>query len=150
MSASFDGDLIRPLGLVTLYFAYAEAELEELLEVLSHPEPLDESQRQWPVGRKLAHAQTLVERLGTHELADLTTTLGEARALFEKRNSLVHSCIFAGGRVVSSRGVPDQHVTPSQLTELAESIFSWKERIYMHRRRHLHPVLAAPREASGT
>jgi hypothetical protein len=139
-----DGDLIRPLGLVTLYFAYAEAELEELLETLSCPEPLDDSMLQWPVGRKLAHAQSLVERLGADELADLTTTLGEARALFEKRNSLVHGSIFAGGRVVSTRrGVPDQRVTPNQLTELAESIFSWKERIYMHRHRHLNPILAA-------
>ncbi|SRR6266480_5364810 len=150
MSASFDGDLIRPLGLVTLYFAYAEAELDELLDALSCHEPFDESERQWPVGRKLTHAQSLVEHLGAPELAGLATALGEARALIERRNSLVHSSIFAGGRVVATRrGVPERRVTPNQLTELAESIFSWKERMHMHRHRDLGPILIALGKAGG-
>src|SRR5262245_30524349 len=130
MNASFDGDLVRPIGLITVYFAYAEAELEELLEALSQFEPLDESQRLGPVGQKLALAQTLVKRLCADELAGLTTTLDEARALFDRRNLLVHSCIFSGGRVVSTRrAVPEQRVTVNELTELAQAIFSWKERL---------------------
>lgn len=35
MNGAFEGDLIRPLGLVTLYCGYAEGELDELLRVLS-------------------------------------------------------------------------------------------------------------------
>jgi len=41
--ATFEEDIIRPLGLLTFYFAYAEGELDELLEVLSVREPFDET-----------------------------------------------------------------------------------------------------------
>jgi hypothetical protein len=34
MVGAFEGDLIRPLGLVTLYAAYAEGEIDELLGAL--------------------------------------------------------------------------------------------------------------------
>lgn len=35
MSSYFEGDLIRPLGLVTLYFGYAEAQVNTLIEMLN-------------------------------------------------------------------------------------------------------------------
>lgn len=146
MSDIFEGDLIRPLGLVTLYFAYAEGELDELLEALVVPEPFDDVKRQWPVGRKLSYAQELVVKLRAQELAALSATLDEARALFERRNTIVHSRIFAGGRVVSNRrSVPETRVTPNELTELAELIFACKERIHMHRCKYLQPLLAPSR-----
>ena len=34
MNVSFEGDLIRPFGLVTLYFGYAEFEVDALLDAL--------------------------------------------------------------------------------------------------------------------
>lgn len=34
MNVSFEGDLIRPLGLVTLYFGYAEFEVDALFDAL--------------------------------------------------------------------------------------------------------------------
>jgi hypothetical protein len=34
VNVSFEGDLIRPLGLVTLYFGYAEFEVDALLDAL--------------------------------------------------------------------------------------------------------------------
>ena len=130
MDAPLVGDLIRPLGLVTLNFAYAEAELELLADLLAD-EPLQESGAQWSVCRKLAHAQSLIERLNAPELTGLASTLSKGRVLLERRNALVHGSILAGGRVRSShRGVPKQRVTPEQLTELAKSIFTWKEHIH--------------------
>ena len=100
MNALFEGDLIRPLGLVTLNFAYAEAELDELLADLLGYKPLQESHVQWPVGQKLAQAQFLVELLNAPGLSELASTLTKGRALVERRNALVHGSIFAGGRVL--------------------------------------------------
>jgi hypothetical protein len=141
-----EGDLIRPLGLVTLYAAYAEGEVDELLEVLLGKEPFDEEKRQWPVGRKLVYAQRLVRRLKSQSLAGLSAALTEARELFEKRNALVHGRIYAGGRLVSNRiDVPTKSVSPEELVDLAERIFTCKEHINVHRCRSLLPLLAASR-----
>jgi hypothetical protein len=38
MNVSLEGDLIRPLGLVTLYFGYAEFEVDALLGAWAHVE----------------------------------------------------------------------------------------------------------------
>ena len=144
MSGAYEGDLIRPLGLVTLYAAYAEGELDELLDTLPGKELFDEKKRQWPVGRKLVYAQRLVRRLKSPSLAGLSAALTEARELFEKRNALVHGRIYAGGRLVSNRlDVPNQQVSPEELVDLAERIFSCKEHINVHRCRSLLPFLAA-------
>ena len=144
MSGAFEGDLIRPLGLVTLYAAYAEGEIDELLDALPAREPFDETKRQWPVGRKLAYAQRLVGQLKAESVAGLIATLKEARVLFERRNALVHGRIYGEGRLVSNRpNVPNKRVSPEELVELAERIFSCKEHINMHRQRHLLPLLAA-------
>jgi hypothetical protein len=144
MSASdtFEGDLIRPLGLVTLYFAYAEGELDALLETLSEREPFDDAKRQWPVGRKLGHARQLLRSLGAPELSDLDDCLDEARQLFDRRNTIVHARMFAGGRLESNRRDAPTHVTPVELTELAQLIFSCKERISVNHGKYLKPLLA--------
>ena len=148
MTGAFEGDLIRPLGLVTLNFAYAEGEIDELLSVLPAQEPYDDAKRQWPVGRKLGYAQELVQQLNANSLSGLSATLKEAKPLFERRNTLIHSQIFSGGHVVSNRkGAEPQQVSPEELVQLAEQIFSWKEHLNMHRWRHLMPLLAAPDDA---
>ena len=146
VSESFEGDLVRPLGLVTLYFAYAEHELDRLLEDLSPIEPFDESQRSWNVGKKLGQAQRVVRRLGDNRLTGLEETLSEARLLFGRRNTLVHSCILATGRMLATRpGAPTGGTSAQELTSLAESIFNCKERINAHRQRTVAGVVAARR-----
>jgi hypothetical protein len=142
VSESYEGDLIRPLGLVTLYAAYAEGEIDELLSALPSGTPFDAQKRQWPVGQKLSHALKLVRQLKSDRLAGLTSSLKEAQTLFSKRNALVHSQIFAGGRVVSNR--PDatiQKVAPEDLVQLAEQISACKEQLWMHRCRNLIPMI---------
>jgi len=142
VSGAFDGDLIRPLGLVTLYCAYAEGEIDELLVALSSVEIFDDAKRQWTVGQKLTHAEKIVLRLKRQELAGLLNAIADARRLFERRNSLVHGKLYSGGRLVSNRvGVPDQRVTPQELNDFAELVFSCKERLFMHRCKHLIPIL---------
>ena len=85
--------------------------------------------------------------------ASLDALLREARSLFERRNSLVHSCIVAGGRVISSRSeVSEWHTSPDELTALAEQIFTWKEHLSVYRWKKVEPLLQrlTPVEATRT
>jgi len=144
VSTAFEGDLIRPLGLITLYCAYAEGEVDELLLAMSSLEPFDDSRRQWPVGQKLAHAEGLIRRLNRDDqLGALLSAITEARALFERRNSLIHGRLYAGGRLMSNRSsVPESRVTPEELNAFAESVFTCKERLFVHRCRDLQSAIA--------
>jgi hypothetical protein len=150
VSAVFEGDLIRPLGLVTLYFAYAEGELDDFIEMLSVAEPYDDEKRQWSVGRKLGLARRLLDELQSREPTPASALLDEGRSLFEQRNALVHGRIFAGGRLLSNRrGTAERHVTPDELTQLAEQIFAWKERIWAYRWKVVAPHLASVGRIGG-
>jgi hypothetical protein len=129
---------------VTLYFAYAEYELGLLLADLGPLEPFSDERRQWQVGRKLVQAQRLLGNLRSETLDELLGKFVEARSLFERRNMLVHSCIFTGSRVVSSRpGIPEGCTSPGEHDELAEQISSWKEHIHAYRFKKVRPLLAS-------
>ena len=149
MIGAYEGDLIRPLGLVTLYFAYAEGEIDELLSILNTSAP---STLNWPVGQKLSRALELVEALKLPELAALVDTLREAQALANLRNQLVHGRLFAGGRLKSPNPTtPDVFISAEEIAQLAERIFTCKEHLFVHRCRHLLPALSRKGSvASGT
>ncbi|EUJ10567.1 hypothetical protein Meth11DRAFT_1392 [Methylophilaceae bacterium 11] len=149
MSGLYEGDLIRPLGLVTLYFAYAEAEIDMLIDTLPSIDPYDNKKRQWNVGRKLIYAQKLTKQMHSESLIGLNEILNEAKMHFERRNVVIHSCIFAGGRMVSNRkNAPNQQISASELNQLAESIWACKEQINMYRCRHIPPLLAESENAN--
>lgn len=144
MSGTYEGDIIRPLGLVTLYSGYAELEIDSLLESLSGLGQLDDQALRWPVGQKLAKAREIIDSLDSEKLIELRQKLDEAVALFDRRNALVHGVIFASTSVVRSRvSGREQIVTPDALTGLAHEIFSLKEHINAKRQRTLEPILAA-------
>jgi hypothetical protein len=94
VSGALEGDLIRPLGLVTLYFGCAEYELDLFLERLASTGAFDSSWRQRPLGQKLSLVTEAVGSLGAEIQAGLAELLDEARHLVDRRNSLVHSCIL--------------------------------------------------------
>jgi hypothetical protein len=145
VSGAFEGDLIRPLGLVTLHFGYAEYELDLFLERLASTGAFDTTWRQRPLGQKLSLLKEAVGSLGAEIQAGLAELLDEARELVDRRNSLVHSCILAGGRVVSGRhGIEGRRTSPDELTALADRIFTWKERMHVYRWRQVEPLLAQP------
>jgi hypothetical protein len=142
VNVSFEGDLIRPLGLVTLYFGYAEFEIDALLNALeSAGIPVDISST-IPLGRKLAVARDVLSRRQVPEAIQVIAIIDEAKSMIELRNRLVHSSIVAGGRVTpSDKGQPENTVTPDQLVRLADAIFTWKERLSIARQLKLTPVL---------
>ena len=143
MTGAFEGDLVRPLGLVTLFSAYAEGEIDEMLVALCG-EQFDHKIQTWTIGRKLALVQRRVRALKVESLNGLMTVLKDARKLFELRNEIIHGRLYSGGRLVSNRrSVPERLVSPEELTDLAERILSCKEHICMYRQRHLPAVIAA-------
>jgi hypothetical protein len=144
VSDTYEGDIIRPLGLVTLYSGYAELEIDTLLESLSRFSELDDQMGRWPVGQKLAKARKIIDSLASDKLTELVQRLDEAVTLFDRRNALVHSAVFTGTSIVQSRVTGhEQVVTPDALTSLANEIFAVKEQINSNRQKVLEPILAA-------
>lgn len=144
MNYTYEGDIIRPLGHMTLNFGYAEYELNSFLERLAAAGLLPNSWDQRPIGQKLSLLKDAVRTLDATIHPILEALLEEASLLLVQRNSLIHGCILAGGRVVSGRaGVTAQHTSPEQLTLLAERVFAWKERMWIFRWKQVEPLLAS-------
>ena len=142
VNVSFEGDLIRPLGLVTLYFGYAEFEVDALLDALVGIGLAEGTPRNASLGQKLAVVRGVLSRQTIAEAGQLIAIVDEVRPLIELRNTLVHSSIVAGGFVrPSDKTRPDIIVTPEQLTQLAEAIFTWKECLSVARQLQLMPAL---------
>jgi hypothetical protein len=142
VNVSFEGDLIRPLGLVTLYFGYAEFEVDALLDALIGVGLAVDKPRNASLGQKLAVLREVLSRQKMAEAGQVIAIADEVRPLIGLRNTLVHSSIVAGGCVrPSDRARPDIIVTPEQLTQLAEAIFTWKERLSATRQLRLMPAL---------
>ena len=142
MNVSFEGDLILPLGLVTLYFGYAEFEVDALLDALVGVGLAVAIPRIASLGQKLAVVREVLSRRKLAEAGELIAIVDEGRPLIELRNTLVHSSIVAGGRVrPSDKARSDMTVTPEQLTQLADAIFTWKERLSATRQLRLMPAL---------
>ena len=81
-----DGDLVRGLGFVTMYSAWLEEEVDELLRALDPIEQFDDATQRWPISRKLDHAAALVRRLNSAELGELVTAIGSAAELYTLAN----------------------------------------------------------------
>jgi len=142
MSVIIEGDLIRPLGFVTLYFAYAEAELDLLIKDLIRALPNHKYRQNDSVGVKLNLAIKVLRKLPDDSLHDLKEKLKAGRALFERRNTIIHSCIFSGGRMISNRdNVPKEYISDKDLINLSNEIFTWKDLINVNRCKYLIPIL---------
>ena len=142
MNGAFEGDLVRPLGLVTLYFGYAEYELDSFLERLASAELLPSAWAQRPLGQKLAHLTEAIGTLDASVKPRHDELLGQAQELLTRRNSLIHGCLLAGGRVISGKaGVPERRTSVEDLYALAEAISAWKERLWSYRWRQVEPLL---------
>lgn len=139
---TYEGDLIRPLGLVTLYFGYAEYEIDAFLQRLSDAGRLPSSWSQRPIGQKLALLTDALQSAKPEVHAALASLLGEVDGLLDQRNTLIHGCLLAGGTITSGRSnAEEKRTSVEELNALAESIFSWKERLSVFRWRQVEPLL---------
>lgn len=126
-----DGDIVRGLGFVSMYSAWVEEDVDDILRLLSPIQAFDEKAQCWPISRKLKHAAQIVERLGSNELKELPTVLREGIELFEDRNEVVHGRIYAGFDkavyVQSGRpNIPTRAVTSAELYQLANEFTSYR------------------------
>jgi hypothetical protein len=143
---AYEGDLIRPLGLVTLYCAYAEGEVDELLAVLSILDETKRSTSRWQIGRKLSYAERLARRLTAPGLPDFVATLRAARKLFMQRNELIHGRLFAGGKLMPpGESKPTKTISPDELVAFAEAVWTCKEQLSVYRSRIVLPALESMR-----
>jgi hypothetical protein len=139
---AFEGDLIRPLGLVTLCFGYAEFEVNALLEALKEAGLPVEVRTSAPLGQKISAGHRALADIQFEGAKQIVETLEAGMPLITLRNSLVHSSILAKGRVKMNDGSKREFsVTPQKLTDLAEQIFAWKEQLSSSFQRQLLPVL---------
>jgi hypothetical protein len=126
-----DGDIARGLGFVTMYAAWVEEDVDDLLRALELIEQFDEEKQRWQISRKLKHAAHLVEGLKSDELKSLPDALMGALKMFERRNEYVHGRIYAGfdrkdyvkgGRPNS----PTKEITSAELYELANEFWDYR------------------------
>jgi hypothetical protein len=95
-----------------------------------------------PFGQKVACIRETLARVQLEGTSQVIEILEAARPLIELRNSLVHSSILVRGCVKPNDGSEREFsVTPQQLTDLADQIFTWKERLSSTFQRQLLPAL---------
>ena len=144
VSNSYEGDLVRPLGVVTLHFGNAEYEIDSFLQRLSDAGWLPGSWSQRPIGQKLSLLTEALETAQPQVQAALGVLLTEVHGLLEQRNTLIHGCLLAGGRIASGRsGIEDKRTSVAELNALAEGIFAWKERLSIFRWKQVEPLLTS-------
>jgi hypothetical protein len=150
VSGAFEGDLLRPLGLVTLYFGYAEAQVNLLLSLLQECGVAVEVSPIAPFGQRLKEFASVAGGFPESNAAEVLGLLEESNTLVDQRNALVHASILAKGRVIPNDPARMEfRVTPDQLTDLAERAFNWKERLSAAVQLRLLPALCE-RSRRGT
>lgn len=143
MNSSIEGDLVRPLGFVTLNWAYAEAQLDEVLDALSRLSEGTPNKKALMFGAKILAALRIITELKMDRLDALAAILHEADPLIQVRNELIHGQLFNGGRL-GGRLVTKcetKYITVQEISDIAERIFSWKEKLWMQYCRVLLPML---------
>ena len=135
MALESDGDVVRGLGFVTLYSAYLEEEIDNLLQLLESIDSSPTQHLRWPISRRLKKAKKLVTSLRAEELSELLADLDACGDLFERRNELVHGRIYSNygrgdeenAQLHSGRpDIEDREITPQELYDLANVVFGYQ------------------------
>ncbi|MCU7934554.1 MAG: hypothetical protein KZQ99_06705 [Candidatus Thiodiazotropha sp. (ex Dulcina madagascariensis)] len=126
-----DGDIARGLGFVSMYSAWVEEDIDDILRLLGPVEPFMEKQQRWPISRKLDHVAEIVRCLNSGELIGLPKDLEVAKVLFERRNEVIHGRIYAGfdkaDYVQSGRpNMPTRQITSDELYRLANEFWNYR------------------------
>jgi len=125
------GDIVRGLGFVSMYSAWVEEVVDDLLRFMAQVEAFDEGRQRWPISRKLNHAANVVRRLNSRELDGLPEALEAGVALFDRRNEVVHGRIYAGHDAVDylqagRPNLPTRPITSKELYQLANDFRGYR------------------------
>ncbi len=131
MPLANDGDVIRGLGYVALYFAYLEEAIDDLLESLERcGVALPQNMMRRSTSQKIAFCRDSIQPhvASSQEMASLDGALQYAADRFEERNDVIHGRIYAqfegpDMRRSGRRGVPDRPITSEELYSLANNAY---------------------------
>jgi hypothetical protein len=122
-----DGDIIRGLGFLTLYAAYFEEAIDDLLVKLEPVKDIKDKQP-WYISEKIKQAKKLLKKLDKEKCEDLINNLDICPALFKHRNKLIHGRIYGRNDrpdILKSGkpNDPDREIVSSELYQLATEFF---------------------------
>lgn len=126
-----DGDIVRGLGFVTMYAAWVEEAVDDILRQLSAHGKLDEKTQRRQISQKLKLAAKLVNCLQNAQLDGLPMLLLDGVNLFERRNEVIHGRIYAfDSQTVCLRSGwqngPARNVTAAELYALAIDFYNYR------------------------
>lgn len=129
-----DEDIVRGLGFVSMYSAWVEEDVDDILRLLSPIRIYDERIQRLPISRKLIHAAEIVEVLASEELEGLSAALRAGIELFNERNAVIHGRIYAGfDKVVYVRSgrhnTTTRTVTSGELYQLANEFANYRSHL---------------------
>ena len=126
-----DEDVVRGLGYVSLCSARLEAQVNRALEVFAIREEFPDKARAHPISQRLDSAIQHTKSLKGPRAKELLSALIQARDLFQRRNEVVHGCIYDApypeeGSLLHSTvpGVAAIPVSAESMYQLAEEIRS--------------------------
>jgi hypothetical protein len=89
-----DNDIVRGVGYVTIYSAYTEERIDQLLFALINVEAFPESEQRKPISWKIEKAKSILPKLEFRGRDDLLAHLDAAKIAFENRNEIIHGRIY--------------------------------------------------------
>lgn len=123
-----DQDIVRALGFVTMYSAWLEQDVDDVLDVLGETR---KGWLRWPVSRKVKEALKKARSNDSQSSVALEQALLQAQRLFERRNVIVHGRIFGDHErdlLKSGReNGPTREVTFEEVRDLANSLFDARD-----------------------
>ena len=127
MALKDDGDIVRGVGFVTIYAAYLEEQIDELLEVLHRIKSITDADRKKPLSTKLTETKKRLQVLEDRDIEILVDNLMLTKGLLEARHEVVHSRIYAPLRGAedlrpSRPNQPRRSVTSGELYDLANKL----------------------------
>lgn len=130
-----DGDIPRAVGYVTIYSAYLEERIDDLLFKLAPLEKYEEQERKWPISRKLKKCEDILKKVDHDVATEILSDLEKCKQHFEWRNEIIHGRIYApeyhAENLKSGRpNVPDREATSEEIYTLANNLDELNSRIY--------------------
>lgn len=122
---SDDNDVIRGLGLVTLYAAYLEEQIDSLRAMVGEIEKIDNREQWWPISKRIEKVRQILVSVDFEDRDRLIFHLDLALVLFQQRNDVIHGRIYANFERQDTlrsgrKNVPDRFINAAELYELAE------------------------------